>query len=474
MAAQTVHQSEFTLKLPIPTQEELSTIMKLKAEHVRLQDQNRLYKGIHDVMSNQFEFDYIKDGRIHQENAQFDPVSNCALPGAGAKSLEDFLVHLVEKRESLVSKSFNYQELLLDFSSLIQFSDSQPHKGAEVFDIETSSADCGSFARICVVELGGTLASESTNAAGTPRSELSLKSCGTSRICHYPVNHQNLKQSEPDGIQMPIQRRLPMPASALPALPEKSPMLAQCDGVVPMERLKHRLSPADTSMHQSLADAMTGRDQTTQGDLKQHKDAEDSQSEGHDLLLKSNNSTTCPPEKFSSSISAVTPQTNSPAAEGLRTLQSNQPESALAKLNSATVAHGLTTLVVRNVPSRYTKETLMKEWPADGTYDFLYLPFSFKQKRTAGYAFVNFTTHEAAVNFHTRWHRKSLHEQGAARKLSISVADIQGVEGNLRHLVHCNSISRTKNWKYLPSVFSGVDEVALEGLLDKMHCQLHG
>jgi len=107
----------------------------------------------------------------------------------------------------------------------------------------------------------------------------------------------------------------------------------------------------------------------------------------------------------------------------------------------------------------------MQEWPVDGTYDFLYLPFSLKQKRAAGFAFVNFITHEAAVDFYSRWHGKSLRDQGTAKRLSIGTAETQGLEGNLRLLAAC---SRIKNSKYLPSVFNGIDEVPLEEMLEQI------
>jgi len=156
--------------------------------------------------------------------------------------------------------------------------------------------------------------------------------------------------------------------------------------------------------------------------------------------------------------------------------QSDQPNGANVELNSVPsstgvvsrlIPLGVTTLVIRNVPARYTKELLMQEWPVDGTYDLLYLPFSFKQKRTAGYAFVNFTTHEAAVDFHSRWHGKALRDQGTAKRLSISTAETQGLEENLRHMAACN-VSRIKNSKYLPSVFNGIDEVPLEEMLEQI------
>jgi len=107
----------------------------------------------------------------------------------------------------------------------------------------------------------------------------------------------------------------------------------------------------------------------------------------------------------------------------------------------------------------------MQEWPADGTYDFLYLPFNLKQKRSAGFAFVNFTSHAAAVDFYSRWHGKSLRDQGTAKRLSISTGEPQGLEENVRHVAACN---RVKNSKYLPSVFNGIDEVPFEELLEQI------
>jgi len=139
----------------------------------------------------------------------------------------------------------------------------------------------------------------------------------------------------------------------------------------------------------------------------------------------------------------------------------------LSGLASCPIACGLTTLVVRNVPSRYTKEDLLHLWPPDGTFDFLYLPFNRKQRRTAGYLFMNFTSHDAAVAFYKEWHGKQLHEEGPARKLSIRAAEIQGLEENLRHLIDAN-VHQNTNPKYLPSVFSGVHELLFTELVEQM------
>jgi len=168
-------------------------------------------------------------------------------------------------------------------------------------------------------------------------------------------------------------------------------------------------------------------------------------------------------------------ETSVTCGEHLPAIQSYQPTGTTVDLNSTAagagvvsepIPHGVTTLAIRNVSARYTKAMLMQEWPLDGTYDFLYLPFNFKQKRGAGLAFVNFTSHAAAVGFYSQWHRKHLREHGSARRLSIGVAEAQGLDNNLRHVASCN-VGRITNPKFLPSVFNGMDEVPFAGLLEQ-------
>jgi len=111
------------------------------------------------------------------------------------------------------------------------------------------------------------------------------------------------------------------------------------------------------------------------------------------------------------------------------------------------------------VPARYTKEELLQEWPPDGTFNFLYLPFNRRLKRAAGYCFVNFTSHEAALTFCSQWHNKLLSAgNGTGKRLSIAAAEVQGLEANLQHLMRCG-IQRIRNTKYLPSVFTADREM---------------
>lgn len=92
----------------------------------------------------------------------------------------------------------------------------------------------------------------------------------------------------------------------------------------------------------------------------------------------------------------------------------------------------VTTLIIRNIPRNYTQEMLLREWPIDGSYDFLYMPPDKRCAAGAGYAFVNFRSEALATEFKATWHRRRLGD--AQHTLSIIPADIQGLAANLRQL----------------------------------------
>lgn len=54
--------------------------------------------------------------------------------------------------------------------------------------------------------------------------------------------------------------------------------------------------------------------------------------------------------------------------------------------------HDKTTIMLRNIPNKYTQAMLLEAVNSGfkGLYDFLYLPIDFKNKCNVGYAFINF------------------------------------------------------------------------------------
>jgi len=129
-----------------------------------------------------------------------------------------------------------------------------------------------------------------------------------------------------------------------------------------------------------------------------------------------------------------------------------------------TLPTGATTIVVRNIPARFSQEKLLEVWPPDGSYNLFYLPYSFQKRRRSGIAFINMVSHEAAVEFTARWHGQKLADIGSSNRLDISVAEVQGFAGNLKHLKASN-IRRISNQHFLPMAFKGTKKLDFKALL---------
>jgi len=135
-----------------------------------------------------------------------------------------------------------------------------------------------------------------------------------------------------------------------------------------------------------------------------------------------------------------------------------------------TLPAGVTTIVVRNIPARFSQEKLLEVWPPDGSYNLFYLPYSFQKRRRSGIAFINMVSHEAAVEFTDRWHGQKLADIGSSKRLDVSVAEVQGFAGNLKHLKASN-IKRISNQHFLPMVFKGANKLDFKALLAQENLQ---
>jgi len=94
----------------------------------------------------------------------------------------------------------------------------------------------------------------------------------------------------------------------------------------------------------------------------------------------------------------------------------------------------VTTLMIRNLPREVTQSEFLQELDANGfadLYDFAYMPTSFEQQESKGYAFVNFISVAVAGTFIGAWH-KSRHCGARGPFLNISPATVQGLEANIQ------------------------------------------
>jgi len=99
-----------------------------------------------------------------------------------------------------------------------------------------------------------------------------------------------------------------------------------------------------------------------------------------------------------------------------------------------------TTLMIRNIPNRYTKQEIIDELALVGfgcdSFDFLYSPTDFGTMGNVGYVFVNFVSAEWAMRCRQTFDGYTFkkHQRKSRMKVStVSVAHLQGLEANLRH-----------------------------------------
>ncbi|KAJ8618894.1 hypothetical protein MRB53_015080 [Persea americana] len=131
---------------------------------------------------------------------------------------------------------------------------------------------------------------------------------------------------------------------------------------------------------------------------------------------------------------------------------------------SETVCGGRTTVMIRNIPGRFTRKMLLelldkhcaeeneKYQLSLSEYDFVYLPIDFKHRLNLGYAFVNFTTARAANMLYKAMNKSNWDSFGSKKICEITYASIQGKEALEGHF-------RKKNFKcdseaYLPILLS--------------------
>merc|ERR1719436_552093 len=97
---------------------------------------------------------------------------------------------------------------------------------------------------------------------------------------------------------------------------------------------------------------------------------------------------------------------------------------------------GYTTVMLRNIPVRYTAEELLADFMEDGfdgTFDFFYLPIDFHNKRNRGYGFVNFRSVELTRKFVGVFHGRRLTRYSTQKIIEVSPAITQGFDENFNH-----------------------------------------
>jgi hypothetical protein len=104
---------------------------------------------------------------------------------------------------------------------------------------------------------------------------------------------------------------------------------------------------------------------------------------------------------------------------------------------------GKPTVMMRNLPNKYTRALLLEELGRtgfNGTYDFLYLPVDTIQQANKGYAFINFSHPAYAKRFKDTYEDCTMPLFNSNKSITVTVAALQGFEANYAHYVNarCN------------------------------------
>lgn len=90
------------------------------------------------------------------------------------------------------------------------------------------------------------------------------------------------------------------------------------------------------------------------------------------------------------------------------------------------ITDGRTTLMIKNIPNKYTKNMLLNEIRlgfAD-LFDFMYLQIDPRTNCNLGFAFINMKTSESAQDFYYRWHGQEWQKFNSSKICSVSYAKI--------------------------------------------------
>jgi len=133
-----------------------------------------------------------------------------------------------------------------------------------------------------------------------------------------------------------------------------------------------------------------------------------------------------------------------------------------APLAVAGVSSQVTTLMIRNIPNRYTQTELLaeiKEAGFDNKFDFFYLPMDHETHANFGYAFINFVDEREVDPFTKRFNGLKLNRFTSNKIIQIVPAQLQGFQANLQH--YCKkAVCTDDNIDYRPLFF--VDGKCLE------------
>lgn len=124
-------------------------------------------------------------------------------------------------------------------------------------------------------------------------------------------------------------------------------------------------------------------------------------------------------------------------SELTETLSAMNSETLSPDRLSSPLADVQSTVMLRNIPNKYTAVMLMEEFGRFGfssrDLDFFYLPIDFRNVCNVGFAFLNFVDHSRAVQFMHAFENYRLPATNSNKICTLCWARIQGRSANIDH-----------------------------------------
>jgi hypothetical protein len=116
-----------------------------------------------------------------------------------------------------------------------------------------------------------------------------------------------------------------------------------------------------------------------------------------------------------------------------------------------------TTIMVRNIPTRFTAASLLDIVAANGfpcSVDFIYLPMDYRTGKNMGYGFINFIQPFCAWEFACLFHNCRLGSSASKKVLEIAPSRTQGLRENVKLFRDSDVVSCVDLIFYKPLVMS--------------------
>ena len=114
-----------------------------------------------------------------------------------------------------------------------------------------------------------------------------------------------------------------------------------------------------------------------------------------------------------------------------------------------------TTVMMRNIPNRYTQEDLLEELNGKGfhaAFDYFHLVMDMRTKRNKGYAFLNLRSPVLARQIHAEFNGYHLQRYQSRKVLDVALAEVQGLHANAITYLNAKG-DRVQNVWFKPIIF---------------------